>query len=164
MTTNAFQSPATSDTSQWLDAATRQHIVELALAGAQHGLATQARVILGALPSLVPHEEACLGLHAALLIALGDTSAARVCLTELAARGQADAPTANVLRHWLEATEADPTRRGVMQPSPVPLMSAMPPLLSMPCASPVCAAPAPSHASSSSSSSSSSSTSSLPSL
>jgi type III secretion system SsaH family protein len=110
----SLQSFAEHDTTQWLDTSVRQQIVELALAGAQHGMETQARVILRALPALVAQQEARLCLHAALLIALGDTSAARDCLADLATRGRADDPTANVLRHWLDATDASQSRRRVI--------------------------------------------------
>ncbi|WP_370819718.1 DUF1039 domain-containing protein [Pandoraea anhela] len=102
----------------WLDHAVRQCIVELALAGAHHGMKAEARVILRALPSLVPQREARQCLNAALLIALGDTSAARDCLAELVARGETDVPTANVLRHWLDATDAVQSRPGAALSSP----------------------------------------------
>lgn len=104
-------------TAEWLDSTVRQHIVELALAGAHHGIEAEARTILRALPSLVPQNEARECLHAALLIALGDTLAARACLSDLVARGQADAVTANVLRHWLDATDASQSRRRVVATS-----------------------------------------------
>ncbi|VVD99947.1 type III secretion apparatus [Pandoraea aquatica] len=95
----------------WLDASVRQHIVELALAGAHHGLETEARTILRALPSLVPQVEARQCLHAALLIALGDTAQARACLARLTAGDgaeqavEADVSAASVLQHWLDATD-----------------------------------------------------------
>ncbi|MFK0378449.1 DUF1039 domain-containing protein [Pandoraea sp. NPDC090278] len=91
----------------WLDASVRQHIVELALAGAQHGLETEARTILRALPLLVPQVEARQCLHAALLIALGDTAQARTCLARLTAEGEADkadVSAARVLQQWLDTT------------------------------------------------------------
>lgn len=106
-------SPMSNDVATtWLDASVRQHIVELALAGAQHGLKTEARTILRALPSLVPEVEARQCLHAALLIALGDTAEARACLARLVAGGEvdgadaADLSAASVLQHWLDATVA----------------------------------------------------------
>ncbi|APD11145.1 hypothetical protein UC34_25150 [Pandoraea vervacti] len=128
MMKNSFQAFAEHGTTQWLDTSVRQQIVELALAGAQHGMETEARVILRALPALVAQQEARLCLHAALLIALGDTSAARDCLADLAARGQADDPAANVLRHWLDATDASQSRRRVIasRPSPPPWPSHSP--------------------------------------
>lgn len=91
---------------QWLDASVRQVVVELALAGAHHGMQSQARVILQALPSLVTERETRQWLHAALLIALGDTRAARAHLAEIAAAGHDSDPTADVLTRWLDAMDA----------------------------------------------------------
>jgi type III secretion system SsaH family protein len=65
---------------RWLDASTRQMIVELAFAGACHGMTCEARTILGALPHLVDDTVTQHWLHAALLLALGDTDAARNAL------------------------------------------------------------------------------------
>ncbi|WP_174981184.1 DUF1039 domain-containing protein [Pandoraea capi] len=108
----------------WLVNAVRQQIVELALAGAQHGMEAEARAILAALPSLVPQDDARQCLHAALLIALGDTVAARSCLQDLVARGQADVPTANVLRQWLDATDAGRSPRHVVASAASPVSPA----------------------------------------
>ncbi|VVE71366.1 type III secretion apparatus [Pandoraea anapnoica] len=96
----------------WLDASVRQQIVELALVGAQHGLETEARTILCALPLLVPQVEARQCLQAALLIALGDTVEASACLARLTAEGEANEAdesgkcAARVLQHWLDAAVA----------------------------------------------------------
>ncbi|VVE82234.1 DUF1039 domain-containing protein [Pandoraea sputorum] len=119
-------SSVTNDvTAAWLDASVRQQIVELALAGAQHGLETEARTILRALPLLVPQVQARQCLHAALLIALGDTAQASACLARLTAEGgtdEADVSAARVLQHWLDATVSSST------PSP-PLASSLPEVL-----------------------------------
>ncbi|ANJ87062.1 DUF1039 domain-containing protein [Pandoraea oxalativorans] len=112
----------------WLDASVRQYIVELALVGAQHGLKTQARTILQALPSLVPQVEVRQCLHAALLIALGDTVQARTCLARLTDGGEADAvdaSAARVLQHWLDATVSSPA-------SSPPAVSSSPEVLPLP--------------------------------
>lgn len=93
---------------QWLDAPVRQVVVELALAGAHHSMYSQARVILQALPSLVTDRQTCQWLHAALLIALGDTRAARAHLAEIAEiapAGHGGNPTADVLARWLDAMD-----------------------------------------------------------
>ncbi|VVE47859.1 DUF1039 domain-containing protein [Pandoraea terrigena] len=91
---------------QWLDASVRQVVVELALAGAHHGMQSQARVILQALPSLVADRETRQWLHGALLIALGDTHAARAHLAKIVAAGHDGNPTADVLARWLDAMDA----------------------------------------------------------
>ncbi|MFJ2995522.1 DUF1039 domain-containing protein [Pandoraea sp. NPDC087047] len=95
----------------WLDATVRQHVISLALAGAHQGMKTEVRAILRALPSLVPDAEVRECLHVALLLALGDTDAARVRLARVSASGQGDgAATAtnatNALTHWLHAAQA----------------------------------------------------------
>ncbi|VVE76814.1 DUF1039 domain-containing protein [Pandoraea sputorum] len=107
----------------WLEASVRQHIVELALVGAQHGLEAEARTILRALPLLVPQVQARQCLNAALLIALGDTVQARACLARLTAGGEtedADASVASVLQHWLDATVSSSTPSPPPGPPPVP--------------------------------------------
>ena len=98
---------------QWLDAPVRQRIVELAIAGAHHGMQAQARVILRALPSLVTDREARQWLHVALLIALGDAVAARAYLTHAMASGREADPEADVLARWLDAIDAIDARRSV---------------------------------------------------
>ena len=103
---------------QWLDASVRQVVVELALAGAHHGMQSQARVILQALPSLVTDRETRQWLHAALLIALGDTRAARAHLAEIAAAGHDSDPTADVLARWLDAMDATQSTMSVVSTSP----------------------------------------------
>jgi type III secretion system SsaH family protein len=103
--TLADQTPS-DGVGQWLDAPARQRIVELAIAGAHHGMRAQARVILGALPSLVPDRETREWLHVALLIALGDTCAARAYLTDATATGHSDDAAADALARWLKAMEA----------------------------------------------------------
>ncbi|VVD76787.1 DUF1039 domain-containing protein [Pandoraea cepalis] len=90
----------------WLDASIRQIVVELALAGAHHGMHSQARVILHALPSLVTDRETRQWLHSALLIALGDTRAARAHLAKIVAAGHDANPTGDVLARWLDAMDA----------------------------------------------------------
>ncbi len=90
----------------WLDTSVRQHIVELALAGAHQGMATEVRAILHALTSLVPDSEARECLHVALLIALGDIDAARSRLACAPASGQGNAAAAKVLMHWLHTAQA----------------------------------------------------------
>ena len=83
MTDMTHATPADGDAGrQWLDASVRQCLVELALAGAHHGMAHEARTILTALPSLVPDPDTCRWLQAALSIALGDTVAASGLLAE----------------------------------------------------------------------------------
>lgn len=94
---------------QWLDATVRQRIVELAIAGAHHGMRTQARIILRALPSLVTDRETREWLHVALLIALDDTCAARAYLSDAAATMRDDDAALDVLTRWLEAMDARQT-------------------------------------------------------
>ncbi|WP_374627168.1 DUF1039 domain-containing protein [Pandoraea sp.] len=103
---------------QWLDASVRQVVVELALAGAHHGMQSQARVILQALPSLVTERETRQWLHAALLIALGDTRAARAHLAEIVAAGHDSDPTADVLTRWLDAMDATQSTTSVASTAP----------------------------------------------
>ncbi|MBN4668262.1 DUF1039 domain-containing protein [Pandoraea nosoerga] len=91
-----------------LDAVTRQTVVELAFAGAQHGMHGEARTILDALPALVPERETREWLHAALLIALGDTQAARACLARFEAADGRLTPSVAVLARWL--AEAAPAQ------------------------------------------------------
>ncbi|MCE4062437.1 DUF1039 domain-containing protein [Pandoraea sputorum] len=129
-------SSVTNDAAQaWLDASVRQHIVELALVGAQHGLETEARTILRALPLLVPQVQARQCLHAALLIALGDTAQARVCLARLTAEGEAheaheaDVSAASVLQHWLDATASS---SAPSPPSPPSSLATSPEVLPQP--------------------------------
>lgn len=94
---------------QWLEAPVRQRIVELAIAGAHHGMRTQACTILRALPSLVTDRETREWLHAALLIALDDTCAARAYLADAAATMRDDGAALDVLTRWLEAMDARQT-------------------------------------------------------
>lgn len=112
------------DAAVWLDASVRQQIVELALAGAHHGLETEARTILRALPLLVPEVEARQCLHAALLIALGDTVQARACLARLTAGCEVDKTdesgvgAARVLQHWLDAVASSTSSPPLASSSP----------------------------------------------
>ncbi|MDR3400361.1 MAG: DUF1039 domain-containing protein [Pandoraea sp.] len=100
------EEPSFDDVGHWLDAPVRQRIVELALAGAHHGMRAEARLILQALPALVPDRETSLCIRAALLIALGDTLAARAALADASVSGQNGAQAADALAHWLEAVSA----------------------------------------------------------
>ncbi|MGC7406733.1 DUF1039 domain-containing protein [Pandoraea pneumonica] len=99
---------------RWLDASIRQAVVELAFAGACHGMTSEARVILEALPQLVDDAVTRHWLDAALLLALGDTGAARNALTEGDAVADADDIDASdpaklqVLHRWLAAAQAIP--------------------------------------------------------
>ena len=103
---------------QWLDASVRQVVVELALAGAHHGMQSQARVILHALPSLVTDRETRQWLHTALLIALGDARAARAHLAEIVAAGHDADPTGDVLTRWLDAMDASQSTNATSPTSP----------------------------------------------
>ncbi|VVD75335.1 type III secretion apparatus [Pandoraea morbifera] len=85
---------------QWLDASVRQCLVELALAGANHGMAHEARKILTALPSLVPDRGTCRWLQAALSIALGDTAVASGLLADARNGAPVGDATAEALACW----------------------------------------------------------------
>lgn len=101
MTDMTHATPADGDAGrQWLDASVRQCLVELALAGAHHGMAHEARTILTALPSLVPDRDTCRWLQAALSIALGDTMAASGLLAEARNGAPAADATAEALACW----------------------------------------------------------------
>ncbi|WP_447639728.1 DUF1039 domain-containing protein [Pandoraea norimbergensis] len=93
---------------RWLDALTRQVVVELAFAGACHGMAAEARTILDALPCLVDDVETRQWLHAALLTALGDAGAAHAALAGDAKTVASDPAATQVLYEWLAATAALP--------------------------------------------------------
>ncbi|VVE18949.1 type III secretion apparatus [Pandoraea pneumonica] len=102
---------------RWLDASTRQMIVELAFAGACHGMTCEARTILGALPHLVDDTVTQHWLHAALLLALGDTDAARNALARddegdvsaaATVNGASDLAAMQALHQWLAAMPAAP--------------------------------------------------------
>ncbi|WP_157211465.1 DUF1039 domain-containing protein [Pandoraea sp. B-6] len=101
-----------------MDASIRQIVVELALAGAHHGMQSQARVILHALPSLVTDRETRQWLHSALLIALGDTRAARAHLAKIEAAGHDGNPTGDVLARWLDAMDASQSANAMSPTSP----------------------------------------------
>ncbi|VVE38841.1 DUF1039 domain-containing protein [Pandoraea soli] len=107
-----------NDADAWLDASIRQIVVELALAGAHHGMHSQARVILHALPSLVTDRETRQWLHTALLIALGDARAARAHLAEIVAAGHDADPTGDVLTRWLDAMDASQSTNATSPTSP----------------------------------------------
>jgi type III secretion system SsaH family protein len=92
-----------------LDAATRQAVVELAFAGAQHGMHGEARTILGALPSLVAERDMRQWLHIALLIALGEVGAAQACLARVDAADERGMPSTEILVQWLAAMAPFPT-------------------------------------------------------
>lgn len=101
------------DAGRWLDASTRQAIVELAFAGACHGMTSEARAILGALPHLVDDTVTRHWLDTALLLALGDTDAARKTLTAGDATdaddgSSSDSAAMQALHRWLAATQATP--------------------------------------------------------
>ena len=111
----------------WLDASIRQIVVELALAGAHHGMHSQAHVILNALPSLVTDRETRQWLHSALLIALGDTRAARAHLAKIVAAGHDANPTGDVLARWLDAMDASQSANAISPTSPALSSSSSPP-------------------------------------
>lgn len=111
----------------WLDASIRQIVVELALAGAHHGMHSQAHVILNALPSLVTDRETRQWLHSALLIALGDTRAARAHLAKIVAAGHDANPTSDVLARWLDAMDASQSANAMSPTSPALSSSSSPP-------------------------------------
>lgn len=102
----SMESTSSDAVGRWLDAPTRQRIVELAIAGAHHGMCTEPRMILRVLPSLVTDRETRQWLHVALLIALGDTGAARVHLTSAAVDGREHDAATDVLARWLDAMDA----------------------------------------------------------
>ncbi|WP_087723599.1 DUF1039 domain-containing protein [Pandoraea sp. PE-S2T-3] len=103
------QTDAISAAGRWLDVSTRQAIVELAFAGACHGMATEARAILDALPCLIDDVETRQWLHTALLMALGDVEAARAALVNDAQIAASDPAATQVLYDWLAATAALPS-------------------------------------------------------
>ncbi|AJC21145.1 DUF1039 domain-containing protein [Pandoraea pulmonicola] len=92
-----------------LDADTRQIVVELAFAGAQHGMHAEARTILGALPSLVTERDTRQWLHIALLIALGEVGAAQAYLARVDAADARGMPSTEILVQWLAAMAPVPT-------------------------------------------------------
>ncbi|VVD84077.1 type III secretion apparatus [Pandoraea iniqua] len=94
---------------RWLDASTRQTIVELAFAGACHGMAAEARAILDALPALVDDVETRQWLHTALLMALGDVEAAHAALVDDTQTASSDPAATQILHEWLAATAALPS-------------------------------------------------------
>ncbi|RRJ29307.1 DUF1039 domain-containing protein [Pandoraea apista] len=102
---------------RWLDAPARQRIVELAIAGAHHGMRTEPRAILRALPSLVTDRETRQWLHVALLIALGDKGAARAHLTDTVAAGRENEAATGVLARWLDAVDARDSALASSSPS-----------------------------------------------
>ncbi|VVE26709.1 DUF1039 domain-containing protein [Pandoraea fibrosis] len=101
-----MESTSSDAVGRWLDAPTRQRIVELAIAGAHHGMCTEPRMILRALPSLVTDRETRQWLHVALLIALGDTGAARAHLASAAVAAREHDAATDVLARWLDAMDA----------------------------------------------------------
>lgn len=120
MTPGAFETPPVPPVAsphgagRWLDASTRQTIVELAFAGACHGMTCEARTILGALPHLVDDAVTRHWLHAALLLALGDTDAARKALARddegdaATVNGTSDLAAMQALHQWLAAMPVSP--------------------------------------------------------